>query len=390
MTDSFRAKIDPPGSFIKEELDARDWSQTDLAYILDMSPQQLNRTLSGKNSLSADMAVLLGDAFGMPAEFFSNLENQYRLSKAKAAPPDVKTRAKWQAVYPIREMLKRKWIEETDSSLLDTQMLRFFEKNNIDDIPYIGMQAQSVGYAAKKTPREIPTAEELAWLYRVRQIAKNIEAPKFNKKKLSGKVDVLKTLLNAREEVVSVPRILNECGVRFLVVETLPKAKIDGVCTWIKDQPVIAITNRYDRLDNFWFVVRHEIEHVLHGHGKKVGYSAIDDLDGDNGSASADIAEEERLANAAAANFCIPAGQLESFIARKSPYISERDVVGFARRLEIHPALAIGQIQHATGQWSFLRKYLASAVCGVRDTLLAELKNQNIIDGWGCPAQTHL
>lgn len=390
MPDNIRIQIDPPGLYIKEEIEARGWSQTDLAYILGMSPQQLNPILSGKVALSPDMAVLLGEAFDMSAEFFSNLENQYRLSKAKAAPPDVRKRAAWQSVYPVREMLKRGWIEDTDSSLLDAQMLRFFEKNKIEDVPYIGKGQTSVGYAARKTNQYLPTPEELAWLHRVRQVAKSIKTRKFNKRLLVEKIKNLKTLLNSREEVASVPSILNECGVRFVVVETLPKAKIDGVCTWLDNQPVIAITNRFDRLDNFWFVVRHEIEHVLRGHGKKTGSAAIDDLDGDKGSPTADIAEDEQVANAAAADFCIPKGQLESFIARKSPYISERDVVGFARRLEIHPALAVGQIQYATGRWKFLRKYLASAVCGVREILIAELKDENIVDGWGCPAQTHL
>lgn len=390
MVNNIQSQVEPPGYFIELELNARGWSQTDLAYIVNMLPQQLNPILKGKHAITADKAILFGEAFGMPPEFFTNLENDYQLSKAKAAPPEVKERATWQAKFPVREMIKRGWIEEADTSLLRTQMLRFFEKLTLDDMPYFGANTQVAGYAAKKTNIEIPSPEELAWVYRVRQIAKTIDVPAYSKEKLLASLNTLKFMRNSLEDIAAIPKILNECGVRFVMVETLPKAKIDGVCTWLDDQPVIALTNRYDRLDNFWFVLRHEIEHVLQGHGQQALYPIVDNLDGENSGTGENLAEEERIANTAAADFCIPRSQLQSFIARKSPYISEKDVIGFARRLEVHPAIAIGQLQKETGKWNFLRKYLSSSVSGVREILISELQHQNIIDGWGLKANAQL
>ncbi|MFX8692489.1 hypothetical protein ABTM44_18400, partial [Acinetobacter baumannii] len=72
----------------------------------------------------------------------------------------------------------------------------------------------------------------------------------------------------APEETRNVPRLLQEAGVRFVIVEGLPGSKIDGVCFWLDDKsPVIGMSLRFDRIDNFWFVLRHECAHVLHGHG---------------------------------------------------------------------------------------------------------------------------
>lgn len=62
--------IEHPGTFVTEEMEARGWQQVDLAYVLGMSPQQLSPILKGKNSITADMATSLGDAFDVPAEFF--------------------------------------------------------------------------------------------------------------------------------------------------------------------------------------------------------------------------------------------------------------------------------------------------------------------------------
>jgi HTH-type transcriptional regulator/antitoxin HigA len=59
-------------------------------------------------------------------------------------------------------------------------------------------------------------------------------------------------LLQSAEEARKVPRMLAECGIRFIIVESLKAAKIDGVCIWLdKHSPVIGISFRFDRIDNF-------------------------------------------------------------------------------------------------------------------------------------------
>jgi HTH-type transcriptional regulator/antitoxin HigA len=390
MLSNIDTHVQHPGYFIEEELLARGWTQTDLAYIMGMSTQQLNPILKGKHGISADMALLLSDAFNMPPVFFANLENDYQLSKAKIAPPGVKKRALWQSTYPVREMIRRGWIEEDDPTLLDAQMLRFFEANNIDHVPFMGARVNNIAFAAKKSNQTDPTPDELAWLYRVRQIAKTLVVPSYSRDKLVACLETLKSLRSSREDVTYLPELLNSCGVRFLIVEALPKSKFDGVCTWIDHQPVVALTNRYDRLDNFWFVIRHEIEHVLQEHGIERGFSDIDNLDSENRSNNSSIAEEEKIANDAASDFCIPTGQLNSFIARKNPYFSEKDIIGFAARLEVHPALVVGQLQFALQKWTLLRKYLQASVAGVRELLVPELEKINAVDGWEVSAIAHL
>ena len=94
------------------------------------------------------------------------------------------------------------------------------------------------------------------------------------------------------------------------------------------------------------------------------------------------LPECERLANSAAAEFCVPQDLLESFIKRKSPFISEQDMRRFAARAEINPSIVVGQIQNKTKQYTWLRKYLPD----VRKSLM-EWEN---IDGWGHKAPVDL
>jgi HTH-type transcriptional regulator/antitoxin HigA len=358
----------PPGYFIKEELEARGWGQRDLAYILDVHEQAVNVIVSGRRGISPEMAKALAKAFDVPAEFFTNLQNAYELAQARDPDPGVERRARLQASYPIREMIKRGWLEDADAAMLEIQVARFFEVSAIDEIPHLP-------HAPKKSRYDEMPATQVAWLFRVRQIARSIAVPPYSEKALRSALPRLRQLLTDPEEARHAPRILMECGLRFVLVEPLPQGKIDGVCFWLDDgSPVIGMSLRFDRIDNFWFVLRHEIEHVLRRDGRETEIVDIE-LKGLRIADAASLPKEERLADAAAAEFCIPQDRIADFIARKNPFFSERDVLGFARSVQVHPGIVVGQIQNRTERWELLRRYLAK----IRQFVLPGA----IVDGWG-------
>ncbi len=357
-----------PGYFLREELDARGWSQRDLAYILGIPEQAVNMIVAGKRGISPEMAKSLGVAFEVHPDLFANLQRAYDMSRARDPDPGVKRRARLQSVYPVREMIRRGWIQDTDAALLEAQIVRFFEVNGTDEIPHLA-------HAAKKTHYDEIAPTQVAWLFRVKQIARGLSVTKYSEKALRDALPRLHNLRIEPEEARHVPRILAECGVRFVLVETLPNAKIDGVCFWLdKQSPVIGMSTRYDRIDNFWFVLGHEIEHVLRRHGQK--QEMIDaELEGERAGEGPSVPEEERVANAAGADFCVPKIEMDSFYVRKNPFFSERDVLGFARRLQLHPGLVVGQIQKRTERWDFLRRYLVR--------IRQYVQSATIADGWG-------
>jgi HTH-type transcriptional regulator/antitoxin HigA len=373
--------VDHPGSFIIEELDARGWSQVDLAYILGMSPQQLSPLLTGKQSITPDMATALGEAFDVPAEFFANLQKLYDLQKARRPDPGVRTRASWLSVFPVREMIKRGWIEDGDPALLDLQMTRFFSKDRVEDIPFVG-QGDVLPHAARKSNYEATTAVQYAWLHRVKKLAETLDAPDYSKEILRRNLSRIRAHMVDKDDLARIPEILLESGVRFVLVEALAGSKIDGVCVWIDGgKPAIGMTTRLDRMDNFCFVLRHEIEHVLREHGREQTFTPVDEFTYDFSDPSG-LPAEEVQANEAATEFLVPRKLVESFIERKSPFISERDVLSFSARLEINPAVVVGQIQHKTKNYAWLRKYQKS----IREYLFG----WRCIDGWGFTAPTGL
>ena len=74
------AQAFPPGDFIREELEARGWTQRDLAEILGRPAQVISAIVNAKREVTPETAVALGAAFGTSAEFWLGLESAYRLS----------------------------------------------------------------------------------------------------------------------------------------------------------------------------------------------------------------------------------------------------------------------------------------------------------------------
>jgi len=131
----------------------------------------------------------------------------YDLSRAEDANPSIARRAKLQNHYPVREMINRGWLVDTDADLLEVQMARFFEVSSISWVPHLP-------HAAKKMHYEDVPPVQVAWLFRVKQIAKELIVPKYSAKKLNDSLGDLNALLVEPEESRHVPKILSECGVR--------------------------------------------------------------------------------------------------------------------------------------------------------------------------------
>ncbi|MGK5010935.1 HigA family addiction module antitoxin [Janthinobacterium sp. MDB2-8] len=365
-----------PGQLIEAALKEKSWTQRVLAIVLGVDETGINKIIADKRTISAEMALHLEEVLDVPAAQFLRLQAEYDLAKARiVAKPNPKraTRAHLYAGLPVSEMIKRGWLDATDvrnTERVEAELARFFGVDRVEDI-------EVLPHAAKKTAVNSPaTPAQIAWLSRVRQIALEMLVPKYSQ--LAGRraIERLQPLLSAAEEVRKVPRILAEAGIRFLLVESLPHAKIDGVCFWLNDHaPVIALSMRYDRIDNFWFVLRHELEHVIQGDGKEA--AILDDLEGERASTSSSalLPEEERVANQAASEFCVPQKSMDSFIARKAPFFAERDLLGMAATLKIHPGLVAGLLQHRTGRYDRFRAHLVK----VRSLVAPSA----IVDGWG-------
>jgi HTH-type transcriptional regulator/antitoxin HigA len=359
-----------PGEFLKDELEVRNWSQAEFAEIIGRPARLVNEIIGGKKSITPETAVQIGDALGTGAELWLNLDSQYQLSKVRPANNAIRRKSALYALCPVRDMTKRGWIGPSeDIDVLEAQVLSFYRIKTIEERPVFS-------HAARKTSYDETSMPQFAWLFRAKQIAETQVLKKYKRELLVELLPKLEALRSAPEEARHVSKYLSECGICFVVVEAFPSSKIDGACFWLEDgHPVIALSLRLDRIDNFWFVLRHEIEHVLQEHGKDKAFMIDEDIAAKNDS---DLMEEEKVANDAASNFCVDRNELSNYIMRVSPYVfAEIRVVGFARRLGIDTGIVVGQLQKKFEKWQYLRRYLVKIRHVVIQTAL--------VDGWGTP-----
>lgn len=361
------AEVFPPGEFIRDELDARGWTQGDLAQIMGRPLQLVNELIAGKKQITPETALGLAKAFGDDdALYWMNLDNVYRLAKAKPADESVGRRANLYLRFPVRELMKRRWIEPSENlDVVEHRVCRFYGIKHINEQPQFA-------HAAKADQYEERSTLQWAWLYRAHELARGVHAAPYNEKKLGTAIEKLRELLVAPEEIRQVPQILAQAGVRFVIVEFLPGAKIDGAAFWIDNKPVIAMSLRFDRVNNFWFVLRHEIEHIRN----KDGLLLVDLELPESLQRKEALPDEEVRANEAASNFLVPKDELDSFIVRVRPLYSEQRILLFAKRIGVHPGLVVGQLQFRDEvPYTHFHKYLVKIREIITQTALT--------DGWG-------
>lgn len=365
-----------PGQLLAQLLDERAWSQRLLSVILGITEATISKIIAGNLAVSAELALQFEFVFDVPAEDFVRLQREYELKRARliARQPDAgeAIRAGLFGKLPISETIKRGWLDAKDVrdvKKVEASLLRFFGVKSLGEI-------ETLPHAAKKT--EVMgnvTEAQLMWIYRVKRVADDLMVARYSEASVQDAIRKLEPLMMSQESARKVPHILAQAGIRFVLVEALSSTKIDGVCLWLNESsPVIGMTLRYDRIDNFWFVLRHELEHVALKHGQ-AAIMLDTELEGERAGSGATVSEEERAANEAAANYGFSQSYLQKFIDRKAPFFRELDVLGFARTVQVHPGIVVGRLQHATGRYDLLRKHLVK----IRSKVAASA----MVDGWG-------
>jgi HTH-type transcriptional regulator/antitoxin HigA len=357
-----------PGNLLRQLLEQRGWTQDEFATITGRRRATITDILSGKSGISPEMAITLSAAFGNSPEEWLKWDSQYRLALAETDASEIERRARLYQMAPIRDMQKREWIRDnSDLNELETEFKSFFGQDNLGD-------NLAFPVAAKRTV-ELPSLNiaERAWCFRARQLASTIVAARFSSHRLPSCGKRLRQLAAYPKEARHLHALLAEYGIRFVVIEPLPNAKIDGAAFWLEEGPVIAVSLRYDRNDGFWFTVMHEFTHICNEDAISVDTDLIDGVKGLTVMLAND--EAEKKANEGAAAALIAPEEMDSFIRRVGPLYSRERVIQFAHRIKIHPGIVVGQLQYR-GEigYSALRNLLVK----IRDVVIGTA----LTDGW--------
>ena len=147
--------------------------------------------------------------------------------------------------------------------------------------------------------------------------------------------------------------LLGENGIAMVYTPHLPRTYLDGAAFMsAENYPVIGITGRYDRTDNFWFTLLHELAHVsLHLNQEDTGDIFLDDLD--LGGESGEMEADEH-----AMNSLIPPDKWNELEGRHPVTVNE--MTAFAQEMGINPAIVAGRIRHERRNYRMFSQFVGN------------------------------
>jgi Domain of unknown function (DUF955). len=137
-------------------------------------------------------------------------------------------------------------------------------------------------------------------------------------------------------------------------VPRLERTYTDGAALHASEQPIVALTLRLDRIDNFWFTLMHELAHLVLGHEG----SFIDET----GDADCVLSAQEKKADRLASDWLVPPRAYRAYLAERRSRFPLDAVVTFAESIGRHPGIVVGRL-HFEGNLNY--KYLRATLAKV-------------------------
>jgi HTH-type transcriptional regulator / antitoxin HigA len=314
-------------------LEQKGWQQKDLVPILG-SKSRVSEILSGRRRLTIPMIRRLSAHLDIPVSVLIG-GNDAESEAAKSQP----------SLPLVREIVKRGWVQADKVSAKNASEVvsQLFQK--------LGVRESSPIYLRRSFHTGLVGPVDMEaiqlWVTRVllRSRSNKEIRGRFRRDLFDQKAMAELARLSAFEEGPSLAmQFLAHHGISVVVEKQLPGTALDGAATIDTDgTPVIGLTLRYDRLDNFWFTLLHECAHLVL-HIKSPGDTFVDDTE-----TRADTDEAELEANRLTRDTLIPPGVWRKSDAGKLRTVDS--VLALAAELRINPAIVAGRIRRETGNY---------------------------------------
>ena len=330
----------PPGEVLEEELEARGMTQKELATRLGRPAQAINEIIKAKKSITPETAIGLGRVLGIDAQFWSNLEAEYRMTLAR-----IKEKSSLAAdiellkQYPFGEMTKRGWIQaKNDGPSKLKALMKFLGMAVAEPQAY----QKAVGFRITEAAQSKISLGALAvWLRKGELDAQEISTADYNEGAFRDALVEIRGMTNQapQEFEPAMSSLCAQAGVAFCIVQELPKSGANGVTRWLTERKaLIQMSNRNKWADIFWFTFFHEAYHLLKHrtqrqvviHGKDLGVDP-------------DIAEIEAEADVFARDFLIEPERWSNF--RDAACFTTDSVTEFAQSVGMAPFVVVGRLQ---------------------------------------------
>ncbi len=365
------AEVSHPGNFICRQLEAHNWTQDDLANLLNRPKSYISELIKGKRKINIDISQELEAAFGVEAQFWLNIQNMYDLYISKNSEKfkhtdNIKKKRILLEEFKCKELIQRGWINDSkDADIVEAQILTLFD---IDDIS----QKPSLACAARKSDYQNDyDIKQIAWVKKAEEIAfyHAKSYPAFNENNFEKTIrEKLPLLMSCGEDLKQVVSIYKELGVLIIGLKNLANMKMQACQFWLdKKIPVIVMTFSHDKLDRFWFNLLHETAHIIRKDAIDAPILELDDI--------SNKPDFEMRADNFASEFIMPQNIYDRFLLRikgtNQSYI-RNEAKHLAALLNIHSSMVYGRLQKdKILPWN-MKMNIEKALPYIKDTIPCE------------------
>jgi len=327
-----------PGHVIKEDLEALNWTQCDLAEIIGMSEKTVSKIINNKTLITFKTARLLSKAFGQSTRFWMNLDAKYHLweHEENSREKSVEKLAGVFKYMPVNEMIKKGWLSyylRIDD--LIEQVKSFW---NIPDSNLSFMNKPATCFRKSDAFSCYEQYYIQTWFQMAKKCAGFFKTGAYSKSRLKKLADKFTQYTMEADGIEIFLKELDSAGLSFFILSRLQKTYLDGAAFVHEGKPIVVYTARHDRVDNFWFTLAHEIAHVLlHLSDGKGEY--LDRMDQKRSG------PKEEQADAFALKM-IKAKEIIEYCAPFKQYISVARVKQCAQAIKVGEALVVGVLQY--------------------------------------------
>jgi HTH-type transcriptional regulator/antitoxin HigA len=319
---------------------ASGMSQTDLAETLGMKPQQVQR-YEATDYMGASLGRLIEVSKALGVKASGSFEGSKLAGGSVFAWGDADDIVWGQ--LPYKEMIRRKWFDLPRGANPIKGVKEYF-------LQAAGPQFATALHRKKMRSGNVPNEYALlAWQARILERARSkIEAEKIGTFELDDRwLPELVRLTKRKDGPKRASDLLAEKGIVLIVERHLSGSYLDGAAMLTDGgTPVVGLTLRYDRLDNFWFVLMHELGHVFLHLFDGLRFDFFDEEGGSDGDAI------EAEADKFALDALIPEALWDHCLSRFA--LSEEAVKIDAETIGIDPSIIAGRIRKERGNYTIL------------------------------------
>lgn len=349
------------GSLLKAELERRGISQKDFAEAFGLKSSNLSGILNGKRKIPVSLIPIVSEMLNIPESTIIIAQKNFSSKSSSSEMESEEEVAAKAELDSFEKIVSLKSLLRGVATLKSTaiEKLRILREHYgltcASDL-LKNSQCLTENCFRRSDKTGLDQIMITTWVVKVKAAAMNPE----NTPERPFDIREMEQLARAMSETLhknsgntpkKVKKLLNSYGIGYIELEKEPKASIDGYSFLLNGRPYVAVTRRFDRIDNYAFNIMHELGHIYLGHVDETGKINVTVPISES---SESFPYQEVEADRFATENLIPNSVW--FLAPPvplNPYVIQKKYTQWAKAKGLNPWIVLGRVSHETGMYRF-------------------------------------